>query len=77
MRTTLWRKEFDLKVFNETIKTFISRKGKVICEASVAETHTCFKWRSELACKDCPMQELMKRSKANRSSFMFETTESS
>ena len=64
------KKEFRLVV--------IDHDGHVKCgSTNVRGLPICYKWRSPVACKDCPMQELMKRSKANRSSLMFETTESS
>lgn len=57
-------------VYNSTIKTFINNEGRVVCAASIAKTHTCYKWRSDRACNDCPMQKLMYRSKLNEKEFL-------
>ena len=56
----------------------IDHDGHVKCgSTTVRGLPICYKWRSPVACRGCPMQELINRSKANRSLLMFETTESS
>ncbi len=68
--TMIGKKEFRLVV--------IDHDGHVKCgSTNVRGLPICYKWRSPVACRGCPMQELINRSKANRSLLMFETIEGS
>lgn len=53
----------------EIIRVVIDEDGRVTCGTSYTINPICFKWRSELACKDCPMQKLVHRSKLNEAAF--------
>ena len=46
----------------------INRLGWVTCGEG-EYSRVCYKWRSKLACKDCPMQKLMQRSQLNEAAF--------
>ena len=51
----------------------IDRDGHVKCgSTTVRGLPICYKWRSPLACKGCPMTKLILRSKENRNLLMFE-----
>ena len=72
----LWREEDKMaRRTVKNLKVIISRDGWVKCGVTYNFMKTCYQWRSDLACIGCPMQELMKRSKANRGAFSFDTTE--
>lgn len=47
----------------------IDRKGYVLCGSSKDRKPICYKWRSGLACKECPMKKLMYRSQLNEAAF--------
>lgn len=47
----------------------IDHKGSVICQRVETSTQVCYKWRSTLACKDCPMQKLIVKSPQNLARF--------
>lgn len=47
----------------------IDRKGYVLCGTSKEIKPICYKWRSGLACKECPMKKLMYRSQLNEAAF--------
>ena len=50
----------------------INTDGWVTCGSSMVSNPICYKWRSPIACKNCPMTELINRSKENRNLLMFE-----
>ena len=56
----------------EIRRVVIDEDGRVTCGASYTMNPICFKWRSELACNKCPMQELIRRSKQNKDALGFE-----
>lgn len=47
----------------------IDHNGYVLCGTSTERKPICYKWRSGLACKECPMQKLMYRSQLNEKAF--------
>lgn len=63
-------------MYNDFRLVVIDWDGHVKCgSTTVRGLPICYKWRSPLACKRCPMQELINRSKENRNLLMFEKAE--
>ena len=53
----------------------IDHRGGVVCERVATSTHLCYKWRSQLAwknCKDCPLQKLIIKTPMNSARFLID-----
>lgn len=56
----------------QSISVIIDHRGSIICPKVNGRIKICYKWRSQLAwkeCKDCPMQKLIIKTPMNAARF--------